>query len=50
MLNIEEGSEYNYPDGDGRSETTLTDAGMGPTGGASGMYMSSLCSGTEGSP
>jgi len=32
VLNVEEGSEYSHPDGDGRSETTLTDAGMGPTG------------------
>lgn len=32
VLNYEEGSEYAYGDGDGRSETTLTDAGMGPTG------------------
>lgn len=32
MLNVEEGSEPSFGDGDGRSETTLTDAGMGPTG------------------
>lgn len=32
VLNVEEGSEYAYDNGDGRSETTLTDAGMGPTG------------------
>jgi peptidoglycan/xylan/chitin deacetylase (PgdA/CDA1 family) len=32
VLNYEEGSEYSFDNGDGRSETTLTDAGMGPTG------------------
>jgi peptidoglycan/xylan/chitin deacetylase (PgdA/CDA1 family) len=32
VVNYEEGSEYAYDNGDGRSETTLTDAGMGPTG------------------
>lgn len=32
VLNIEEGSEISFDNGDGRSETTLTDAGMGPTG------------------
>ncbi|UUX96933.1 polysaccharide deacetylase family protein [Aquabacterium sp. J223] len=32
VLNVEEGSEYAFEHGDGRSETTLTDAGMGPTG------------------
>lgn len=32
ILNYEEGSEYAFDNGDGRSETTLTDAGMGPTG------------------
>lgn len=32
VLNVEEGSEYSFDNGDGRSETTLTDAGMGPTG------------------
>ena len=32
VLNVEEGSEYSFENGDGRSETTLTDAGMGPTG------------------
>jgi allantoinase len=32
VLNVEEGSEYSFDNGDSRSETTLTDAGMGPTG------------------
>lgn len=32
VLNVEEGSEYSFDNGDARSETTLTDAGMGPTG------------------
>lgn len=32
VLNVEEGSEISFDNGDGRSETTLTDAGMGPTG------------------
>jgi allantoinase len=32
VMNYEEGSEYAYDNGDARSETTLTDAGMGPTG------------------
>ena len=28
VLNYEEGSEYSVPDGDGRSETTLTEIGL----------------------
>jgi peptidoglycan/xylan/chitin deacetylase (PgdA/CDA1 family) len=32
VVNYEEGSEYSFDNGDGRSETTLTDAGMGPSG------------------
>ena len=32
VLNYEEGSEYSFMDGDGRSEATLTDAGMGDSG------------------
>lgn len=32
ILNYEEGSEYSVPDGDGRSEATLTDAGASDMG------------------
>lgn len=32
VVNYEEGSEYSVPDGDGRSEGTLTDAGASDTG------------------
>lgn len=32
IVNYEEGSEYSVPDGDGRSEATLTDAGASDMG------------------